>query len=153
MKLTIIVDDKTVCEDNICYSKLVWEGTPSNVHALQWQDVAGWIEFNDGNPNETIDVLPDWALNAEAAWTAENTKPTPDPLPPTAQQNKQTASYKLYETDWTTIPDVADPQKSNPYLINPDEFIAYRNSLRAIAINPTEGFLTWPVKPKTIWSS
>jgi hypothetical protein len=155
MKLTIIPVDGAVYKDALCYSGLIWEGTPSNVHALQWLDTSGWIEFNDGTPNENITVLPDWADNALAAWQVaydNSHKPAPDPLPPTAEQNKQTASNLLYQTDWTTIPDVADPQKTNPYLINPDEFIAYRNSLRAIAINPTEGYITWPTKPKAIWS-
>ena len=73
--------------------------------------------------------------------------------PPTAEENKQTAVTKLQVTDWTSIADVADPALSNPYLMNQAEFFAYRSSLRAIAVNPTAGVLTWPTKPQEQWSS
>lgn len=72
---------------------------------------------------------------------------------PTAYTNKQTATQLLYETDWTTIPDVADPALSNPYLMNSAAFAAYRSALRAIAVNPTAGELVWPTKPNEVWSS
>lgn len=153
MKLTIIPVDRAVYENQVCYSGLTWEGTPIDVHALQWLDTSGWIEFNDGKPNETITELPQWALNAEAAWTAENNKPVPDPLPPSAAENKNTASKKLYETDWTTIPDVSDPNKSNPYLTNTEEFLTYRNTVRQYAINPVDGYIAWPTVPTAIWSN
>jgi hypothetical protein len=71
----------------------------------------------------------------------------------TAEQNKQKASKLLYETDWTTIPDVADPALSNPYLMNQSDFYAYRSQVRAIAVNPTAGNLNWPIKPTEQWSS
>lgn len=153
MRIVIVPSDGKVCNDDVCYENLIWQGTPPDVHALQWFDTnTGWIEFVDGiAPNENITVLPEWADNAIAAWTAENTKPVPDPLPPTAEQNKATASQKLYDTDWTTIPDVSDPAKSNPHLGNVDEFIAYRNQIRAIAINPVEGYIDWAVEPKAVW--
>lgn len=153
MKLTIIPSDNCVYEDNIAISNLTWEGTPVNVHALQWFDVEGWLEFKDGSPNETITVLPDWALNAEAAWQTAYNAAHADPLPPTAQDNKAIASQKLYDTDWTTIPDVSDPNKSNPYLVNPDEFIAYRNTIRQIAINPVAGDIVWATPPTAVWSN
>jgi hypothetical protein len=99
MKLTIIPSDGAVYEDGLAYSNLVWEGTPPNVHALQWQDVVGWIEYID-QPNENITVLPEWADNAMAAWTVANTPvPPPPPVPPTAEQNKNTASQLLANTD------------------------------------------------------
>ena len=147
MKLTIIPIDGAVYEDEISYLGLVWEGTPSNVHALQWQDIAGWIEYVD-QPNEDIIVLPEWADNAMAAWTVANT-PIP-PEPPTAEQNKATASQLLTNTDWTTIPDVANPI-NNPYLGNQSEFIAYRNVIRAIAVYPPAGEIVWATPPTEVW--
>ncbi len=77
----------------------------------------------------------------------------PIPNPPTAEQNKQAASSLLLRTDWTTIADVSDPTKSNPYLSNSDEFIAYRNKIRKIAVNPVAGELSWPLMPKCIWKT
>lgn len=76
----------------------------------------------------------------------------PPPYVPTADDNKQKAVQLLQQTDWTTIPDVADPNLSNPYLMNQAEFFAYRSQLRAIAVNPTAGNLDWPVKPQEQWS-
>ena len=148
MKLTIIPSDGSVYENNVNYIGLTWQGTPANVHALQWLDVEGSIEYNDGTPNESINVLPQWANNAMDAWTVANT-----PIPTTAIQNKQLASQKLYETDWTTIPDVSDPTKSNPYLVNTSEFLIYRNAVRQYAIHPIAGNIDWPVMPTAIWSN
>lgn len=153
MKLTIIPVDGAVYENGLCYTDLVWEGTPADVHALQWQDTEGWIEYNDVTiPNEEITVLPKWTNNAMAAWTVANTPlPPPIPVPPTAEENKATASGLLSATDWTTIPDVADPANS-PYLTNPAEFITYRNLVRQIAVYPTAGDLVWPVAPSEVWA-
>ena len=72
-------------------------------------------------------------------------------VPPTAEQNKATASQLLTATDWTTIADVADPINS-PYLANQNEFIAYRNLVRQIAVYPTAGDLVWPAAPTEVWA-
>lgn len=151
MNLTIIPSDGAVYEDGLCYAPLTWDGTPSNVHALQWQTSSGWIEFNDGTPNEDITILPQWADNAMAAWTVANT-PVP-PTPPTAEENKATAVELLQATDWTTIADVGNPRMSNPYLANQAEFIVYRNTIRQIAIYPVAGNLVWATVPQEVWQA
>jgi hypothetical protein len=74
----------------------------------------------------------------------------PVPVPPTLEQNKFNASRILTNTDWTTIADVASPI-NNPYLANQDEFIAYRNEIRKIAVYPTAGDLVWATPPIEIW--
>ena len=153
MKLTIIPVDGSVGKDGKFYSELDLSSCaiPVNVHALQWDGVAGWIEFNESIPNEEITALPSWATCCMTKWTEANT-PVP-PQPPTAEQNKATAVQKLQNTDWATIPDVADPLKSNPYLSNAQDFVVYRNAVRQYAINPTAGFIDWPVKPQTVWAN
>lgn len=166
MKLSIIPSDGTVCEDGVCYINLTWTGTPANVHALQWNDDApfdvddvtyyGWLEFNNGTPNQDISVLPAWANNAAAAWTAAaNPPPPPPPTPEEIQaQNKAQAGSLLQATDWTATVDIANPQYSNPYLMNQDDFLAYRSSVRAIAVNPpTTPVTVWPTLPTEQWSS
>jgi hypothetical protein len=65
---------------------------------------------------------------------------------------KQQASQLLTATDWTTIADVADPTKSNPYLLNQSEFAAYRSAVRMLAVYPVADPV-WPVKPTEQWSS
>lgn len=69
-----------------------------------------------------------------------------------AQKNecKVKASSLLYETDWTTIPDVAD-FINNPYLTNQAEFIAWRSQIRELAVNPVADPV-FPTKPTPIWS-
>ena len=153
MKLTIIPVDGSVGEDGKFYNDLDLGlcGIPANVHALQWDDVAGWIEFKDPVPNQPITELPAWANCCMTKWTEANT-PVP-PQPPTAAQNKSTAVNKLQETDWTTIPDVGDPTKSNPYLSNVQDFVVYRNAVRQYAINPVAGDINWPTLPQEVWTT
>lgn len=153
MKLTIIPVDGSVGEDGKFYLDLDLSSCsiPANVHALQWDGAAGSIEFNEPIPNEEITVLPSWANCCMTKWTEANT-PVP-PQPPTAEQNKQTATIKLQATDWTTIPDVGDPTKSNPYLSNVQDFVTYRNAVRQYAINPVAGKIIWPTLPQEVWTT
>jgi hypothetical protein len=65
---------------------------------------------------------------------------------------KEQASGRLYATDWTTIADVADPTKSNPYLTNQAEFIAYRSQVRQLAVNPVLN-PTFPPVPTAQWGT
>jgi hypothetical protein len=154
MKLTIIPADKSVGEDGKFYNDLDLTSCniPADVHALQWQDIAGWIEYNSPLvQNQPITELPSWANCCMTKWSEANT-PVP-PAPPTAEQNKQIASNKLYETDWTTIPDVSDSVKSNPYLSNTQDFVIYRNAVRQYAVYPVAGNVNWPTEPQAIWTT
>jgi hypothetical protein len=154
MKLTIIPVDGTVIENDKSYIGLNLSSCniPEDIHALQWQDTSGWIEYNSPLvENQTITELPDWANCCMAKWTEANT-PVP-PAIPTAEQNKQTAVSKLQATDWTTIPDVGDPTKSNPYLSNVQDFVTYRNAVRQYAISPVVGDISWPAVPQEVWTT
>lgn len=143
MKLTIIPSDGAVYINNIVYSKLVWEGAPSNVHALQWKDDSGWVEFNDGSPNQPISVLPDWVASAQAAWESANNPPPPTPEE-IQQQNRMQARALLNASDWSQLADVN--------LANKDEWITYRATLRNIAANPPTTAVDFPSEPATIWA-
>jgi len=92
------------------------------------------IDVNTGEQTELPDAMPSIEV------------------PPTADQNKATASGLLSATDWTTIADVGNPQMANPYLTNQADFIAYRNAVRNMAVYPIEGNLTWPTVPTENWS-
>jgi len=76
----------------------------------------------------------------------------PPPYIPTAEDNKVTASKLLSSTDWTTIADVGNPELSNLYLANQAEFITYRNTIRNIAVYPTDGDLVWATLPIEVWT-
>ena len=65
---------------------------------------------------------------------------------------KNQASKLLYQTDWTSIPDVADPAVSNPYLTNQAEFLAYRSQIRQLAVNPVANPV-WPTIPTAQWGT
>ena len=80
-------------------------------------------------------------------------EPNPPTPPPSAEDNKNTAISLLSATDWATIPDVADPAISNPYLTNQQAYFDYRNIVRAYTINPVAGYIDWPTQPTSIWSN
>ena len=71
MKLTIVPDDRligiggTFFED--IQQDLSW--IPSNVHAVQWSDSSGEIEYNDGTPNE---IISDLGIYAQAQTDFDN---------------------------------------------------------------------------------
>jgi hypothetical protein len=152
MQLTIIPVDGNVKKDGVGYTGLDLSSCaiPSNVRALQWKETSGWLEFWD-QQNEDITELPSWVNCCLAVWTVANT-PVP-PSPPTAEDNKQNAIFLLQQTDWTTIPDVGDHTKSNPYLFNVADFLTYRNAVRQYAINPVAGDITWPTLPQEVWTT
>jgi len=152
MLLTIIPIDGNVKKDGVGYLELDLSSCaiPSNVRVLQWEETKGWLEFWD-QQNEDITALPSWVDCCLSVWTVANT-PVP-PSPPTTEANKQTAIGLLQQTDWTTIPDVSDPTKSNPYLSNTNDFVTYRNAVRQYALNPVAGDIAWPTIPQEVWTA
>ena len=73
MRLTIIRDDKLVSKDNESYSGLDISYIPETVHALQWYETSGEIEYKSTGPyskpeNEVITALPEWANTALVTW-------------------------------------------------------------------------------------
>jgi len=107
----------------------------------------------------------EWAISqndySTLQWFSDTPKPTQEELdalaPSTestiAKQNcKAQATLILQQTDWTSISDVGDPTKANPYLVNQAEFIAYRSTVRGYAVNPVVDPV-WPTQPTEQWSS
>jgi hypothetical protein len=90
MRLTIIPSDSFVAVNGDSSHRpldLSVCNIPTNVHALQWYDTEGEVEF-DGkpkSPNEEITELPEWALACVGIWEAW----TP-PVPPPAQDQPTT---------------------------------------------------------------
>lgn len=69
------------------------------------------------------------------------------------QTNKDYGVQLLQATDWTAIASIADPAESNPYLANRQEFLAYRNQVRIIVLNPPVATPEWPTIPAEDWQS
>jgi len=61
------------------------------------------------------------------------------------------ATKLLAETDWATLSDVS-ATTSTPYLMNYPDFLAFRNTVRTLAINPVVN-PTFPATPKAQWST
>lgn len=60
-------------------------------------------------------------------------------------QNRNQASNLLKDSDFYDLPNTANK------IANINEIVDYRDALRAIALNPPEVVVKWPVKPKTEW--
>jgi hypothetical protein len=69
------------------------------------------------------------------------------------QANKTQATALLQQTDWTCTVDITNPQYSNPYLANQDEFLTYRSQVRQVAVNPPVEPVTFPPQPDEVWAS
>jgi hypothetical protein len=71
MKLTIIPVDGSIGKNGVFYLNLDLSlcAIPVDVHALQWQDTAGWIEYKSALvQNQDITELPAWANACVAKW-------------------------------------------------------------------------------------
>jgi hypothetical protein len=78
MKVTIINPDSAVYVDGVSFSDLDLSACaiPENIHALQWYDTFGEIEFvtvfSNGAiekpANQVITELPEWSVKAVEAW-------------------------------------------------------------------------------------
>ena len=97
----------------------------------------GWVEA-------TGDVAVGWGY-------VDGQFVPPPPIDYSAQ-NKSQAQSLLQQTDWTCTVDITNPQYSNPYLMNQDAFLAYRSTVRQIAVNPPTTPAVFPVMPDEIWS-
>ena len=110
---------------------------------------AQWSMTNNNDYNTISWYSVDIAQPSKEACDAEiATLNATEPL--TACKNQ--ASKLLYQTDWTSIPDVADSAVSNPYLVNQSAFLAYRSQVRQLAVNPVANPV-WPTMPTAQWSS
>lgn len=122
---------------------------PADIASLNWfNDSVGSIFKTDGS-EEKITSFPSWAQQCVDVYNMSlPVPPEPPPMPLTMQ-----ASTELYATDWTSIPDITDPTKCTPTLTNQQEFLDYRNQLRAIVLGLHTGLPALPPKPTAQWST
>lgn len=145
MQISIVTSDAVVCVDRMCFHDMDMTGVPSDVHALQWKDTSGHIEYQ-GHINEDIDALPSWVDAIVAAWQVK--KDLIDNPPPLTEEqqiryNQSKSTVLLQESDWAALPDVG--------LANQNEWLAYRAALREIRTNTTLDPV-WPTMPQVIWA-
>lgn len=159
MRLTIIPSDKAIGINGEFISNigedLSW--VPSDIHAVQWYDTWGEIEYNDGSPNEKIEEL---GIFSQASETFENEK--------VRLENERLAEEAALEAardywaelrskrdqllsncDWTQSPDspLSDAKK--------EEWRIYRQALRDLPDNISDpkplvidsNHSDWPLAP------
>lgn len=78
MKITVLNDDNAIGFEGVFYNGLDFSTVPDNLHALQWNDTKGEIEFyvdKEGvkPPNEKITELPNWVMPLKPQWDAADT--------------------------------------------------------------------------------
>ena len=56
MKLTVVFDDKVIAKDGTLYhvESDDWTLTQGNLHAVQWNETAGHLEFKDSTVNQIL---------------------------------------------------------------------------------------------------
>lgn len=160
MRLTIIPFDNLIGIDGIFLScnqeDIQW--IPSNVHAVQWYDTWGEIEYVDDNPNERIEEL---GIFGQAITTYRNTEirlqKEQEELEIARelerdylQELRIIRNSKLSESDWSQMPDspLSEDKKN--------EWREYRQELRDLPENiadPKPLVLnlddpSWPTNPK-----
>jgi len=71
MKITVIPEGKIIGIDGTFFGDIQQDLSwiPSNVHAVQWSDSSGEIEYNDGTPNE---IISDLGIYAQAQTDFDN---------------------------------------------------------------------------------
>jgi hypothetical protein len=96
------------------------------------------------------------STSGNIAYDAEGNEVTYDPVTVQQEADKLSCADQakaiLTATDWTSIGDVGDPAKANPYLVNQAEFVAYRSTVRGYAVNPVVDPV-FPTQPSEQWST
>jgi hypothetical protein len=111
------------------YAEKQWAITGTEYDTIQWFDTS------PKPSQEEMDAL--WGSTQETM---------------AKEKCKKQASALLYETDWTAIPDVANPSDSSPYLTNQREFMTWRSEIRQLAVNPVVAPV-WPTQPTPTWGN
>ena len=110
MRLTIIKDDKTVVKDLVPITVADVSYIPANVHAVQWYDTKGEVEYNDGTANLEISELGIYAQASTDHQTAidaeEASKKAEDDAIDWTEVFKNIRNEKLKNSDWTRLDDI-----------------------------------------------
>ena len=137
MKLTIIPDGKIIGIDGTFYENvqqdLSW--IPSNVHAVQWSDSSGEIEYNDGTPNQIISEL---GIYSQAQTDYNNETQRVAAARDYWEELRTKRNQLLAETDYLALSDVT---------LSTD-MRTYRQALRDLPANTSDAANpVWPTKP------
>jgi hypothetical protein len=152
MRLIIIPSDKLISIDGqgILQIQQDFSWIPSNVHAVQWYETWGEIEYTDGSPNEKIEELGIYeqavdTFNNEKQRLEDEQKAREDAIEASRDywaELRSLRDQKLTKCDWTQIPDapLTEEQKT--------AWRTYRQALRDLPENTEDPKNPiWPVEP------
>ncbi len=152
MKLTVIAPDKVVIKDGEAYPIEDLSYLDANIHAIQWQDTTGEIEYKDATPNLIIsDITP--YNKCVTDWEAVKTKELEKNVLSDEDYEKwfrEIRNTLLLDSDWTQFTDspLTDAKKT--------EWKTYRQKLRDMPTTKTGtyeelvlnlGHSDYPTKP------
>jgi hypothetical protein len=152
MRLTIIPEDKVIgieCE----FLNINCSWIPSNIHAVQWYDTWGEIEYNDGSPNERIEELGIFEQSVEdynnEVQRIENKKEESEAARDYWEELRVLRNQRLTESDWTQVADAPLTEEQK------DAWKNYRQELRDLPENITDpkplvldsNHSSWTIKP------
>ena len=144
--VTVVPEDKMIIVDK---QALRFDfAAPANLHALQWHDSAGHIEYTDGQPNRPLTSADYDAVVAPfvALWQAEYDRLEEERNRPLTPEKKvllirQQRDALLSETDYLMMPDYPMSELAR------ENLKVYRQALRDVPEQP--GFpnsVVWPIK-------
>ena len=131
MKLTVITPDKVVIKDGEAYPIEDLSYLDANIHAIQWQDTTGEIEYKDATPNLIIsDITP--YNKCVTDWEAVKTKELEKNVLSDEEYEKwfrEIRNTLLLNSDWTQFTDspLTDAKKT--------EWKTYRQALRDMPLS------------------
>ena len=152
MRLTVVPSDKIIIKDGKEYKVTDLSYLDSNIHAIQWYDDKGEIEYVDGTSNlEITDITP--YNQCVTDWEAAKTKETEANVVSDEEYEKwfrEIRNTLLLDSDWTQFTDspLTDAKKT--------EWKTYRQKLRDMPTTKTGtyeelvlnlGHSDYPTKP------
>jgi hypothetical protein len=156
MRITVIKDDKSIGIDGKFYLEIQqdWSWFPEDIHAFQWYDTWGEIEYTDKRANERVEELGIFE-NAVIMYNVEyekeeNAKIEAENSRDYWEEFREYRFFRLRETDWTQALDSPLDE------IKKEEYRIYRQELRDLTENITDpkplvldpNHPDWPIKPE-----
>lgn len=160
MRLTIIPEDRFISIDGrgLLNIEQDFSWIPSDVHAVQWYDTWGEIEYKDSKPNlkiENIGIFQQAVENFNNEIDRIVEKEIADAAAIEAARDyweelRVLRNQRLSDCDWTQVNDVQLSEDKK------GEWILYRQQLRDLPNNITNpkplvldmSHSDWPVKPQ-----
>jgi len=152
MRITIIPSDKTIGIDGdfllSIQQDISW--VPENIHAVQWYNTWGEVEYTDDSPNERIEELGIYQqavidFNNELKRIEDEQKAQEEAIEAARDywgELRSLRNQKLTQSDWTQVSDApfTEEQKIS--------WQSYRQALRDLPENTEDPKNpVWPVAP------